>query len=255
MIPAIDNCAPWVLTPVEEAILSDYFGLPRPEALASLDPTVPDPEWPWGVHLEPSDPSCPAQVEKALARAAGRILLLPSEFRVPATELRPARFATRLRGGALIRVRWYPGAGWSESYQTLRIQNFQRFVVIAFSPESENHSPRAIGHHALDGDPKKEWERILSAHWATRHPLLRDPPTVEAVDWIASCLTFDPWKVIASVWPGAPGRPSPEVSPLVWPEARPSRAPVADDEGGEAPAWGVWEEDESDEEEGEENWR
>lgn len=166
--------------PVEQALLADYFGVPRPKPLRDLNIWVPDPKAARkAIHLEEGASSD----EWALPNAVARIALSRIQDRLPqwytsrGGEVIAARKEYAATGGDvllmplhLFTINWAdsaPGMSWPEAYHLTWFPEFDRYVVTASADSTDawGYEDRAIGHFGQGGDRMRQAREIITAFW------------------------------------------------------------------------------------------
>lgn len=161
--------------PVEQALLADYFGVRRPDALRGLDIWAPGPRN--AIHLEDGND------EWALPNAVARIALSRIQDRLPqwyasrGGEETFARKEYATTGGDvllmplhLFTINWAdsgPGMSWPEAYHLTWFPEFDRYVVTASAdcPDVWGYEDRALGHFGQCGDRLKRARKIVTTFW------------------------------------------------------------------------------------------
>ncbi|MCU0843009.1 MAG: hypothetical protein MUC79_15030 [Thiobacillaceae bacterium] len=168
---------------VEQALLRDYFGLPRPAHLAGVDILQPDRHAPRkAVRVEP-DSSGSTDGEWALPNAVARIALSRIQGRLPQWYRGDGRNGVfgrtlRERGDTglllmplhLFTLNWAdsgPGFSWPEAYHVTFFPGFERHVVTASadSPDTWGYEDRAIGWFGPDLAPVEGARSIVTGFW------------------------------------------------------------------------------------------
>lgn len=160
-------------SPVERAILSDYFGILRPPALQSIQ-----------IDQAPSEGGLcvSADSEFALESAVAQIALFDIQERLPQcaiggeeiTLLRKqfdcSHSKTLLFPQFLFTINWAdtaPGLSWPESYYAIYIPGFEQFVVTASvdSTDAWGVTDMAIGFFTVALPLKEGALEVVSAWW------------------------------------------------------------------------------------------
>jgi len=197
------SLALWGLTPAERAILFDYFGTVRPDPLEGIDTTLPDPERPWGIEVDP--PSL-EDATLALAAAVARILLVGIQPKLPgwgeegrdawALRNRPRADQPRL----LLSVVWEVNmAGeWPESFYLTWVPEHNRYVVTGSTDTTDawGVTDRALGHFGPTPNPASEAEALLKTVFQGEY--FREDPWSKV---LKVGLVSDPWALAAATWP------------------------------------------------------
>lgn len=169
--------------PVEQALLADYFGVLRPEALRHLDIWEPDPRAPRkSVHVE-ADSGGGTSNEWALPNAVARLALSRIQDRLPQwyasrgheviagrTYHQAGESDVLLLPLHLFTINWAdsgPGMSWPEAYHLTWFPVFDRFVVTASADSTDawGYEDRALGHFGMGGDRISQAREIVTAFW------------------------------------------------------------------------------------------
>lgn len=202
--------------PQEQALISDYLGLPRPEACRDIDLWNPPKRrrgiWPQRVEFHDD--------QDALSNAVARIALGAIQGRLPQWALvnakdqvvlgretfdRPERMA-ELLPKFVLEIDWAssgPGMNWPEAYYATWLPSFDTTVITASvdSAGSYGYTDIAIGH-CKGKDLKACALNVLERWWSRRRDGWEEC-------WNAGLVSVDEaFNLAANLWPdefGAPG--------------------------------------------------
>lgn len=166
--------------PNEHALLSSWFGLPRPDGCQEIDLFDP-PEGAEGIWPERSEYS---DEDQALANAVSRIALGSIQNRLPQVGIfnregeltlgrnyypKPSR-PVELLPQFLFMINWAdtaPGLSWPESYHAAYLPGYDRYVVTASwdSTDMYGYTELAIGWFAGDTDVVTGARNAITGWW------------------------------------------------------------------------------------------
>jgi len=168
-------------SPVEQAILADYFQLEVP-ALDDLDLWEPDSAQPDAIHLEPNSWGS-RDAELAIANAVARVALSRVQRALPQFAVcypDKIEFARDIRQSPsrqvevlprhLFTIDWAmtaPGVSWPEAYYLTWLPGVDRWVVTASrdSPEVGGYCDNALGYFGIEEDPIEGAGRVIGGYW------------------------------------------------------------------------------------------
>ena len=173
------------LTPLEDAILRSYFGIPLDKAQAGLDFWEADGNE--SIHLEEGLDS-DHDDDRAICNAVARLLLAAVQDRLPnwSAIRSDGEFVTTREKRTygvnrvaflpihLFTINWAdsgPGFSWPEEYRAIWVPGFERYVVTASRDTAEGYgyADEAIGWFAGDGDLRNDSLEVIKAHWEEQY--------------------------------------------------------------------------------------
>lgn len=222
-----------IFHPVEQAILCDYFGVPRPKHCRNVDITRPPDEQP--------DSICVIDIgndsELALKNAVARIALEAIQDRLPNCAVFSAeegvalcrkRFTQPNRPVELLpiplfTINWAdsaPGFSWPECYHATFVPGFGRYVVTAAldSPDVHGYTELAIGWFPDKQEIKAGAHDVIVAWWRWQHDSWGQAPWAYVWDeYLISEDTAEDWA--DEIWACGVGDFSDEVAAVLAPES------------------------------------